>query len=49
MWKVDIPSKIAVHNSVDNLVYFPHTKIKNVDKWVIHMLYTRFPQVGVDI
>ena len=49
MLKVTTPSKMPVHNSVDNLVKFPQWKILNVDKWVFHMLYTRFPHGGVDI
>lgn len=48
MWKVRIPSKICVDNSVDNSESFPHFPYANVEKWDIHSLSTGFPQLPVD-
>ena len=49
MLKVTTPSKMPVHNSVDNLPNYPQEKYSDVENWVIHTLYTRFTQVTVDI
>lgn len=49
MLKVSIPSKMPVYNSVDNLSNYPQEKYSDVEKWLIHTLYTRFTQVAVDI
>ena len=49
MLKVSTPSKMPEYNSVDNLINYPQEKYSDVEKRLIHTLYTRFTQVAVDI
>lgn len=49
MLKVYIPRKIIVYNLVDNLFLFPHQKIDDVEKGVLHSFYTGYKHGIVDI
>ena len=49
MWKVTIPRKIDVDNSVDNFGNNPHFPQGYVENRDIHTLSTRYSHLAVDI